>query len=150
MKNISNNKQRRDLLEYLVFLIIPFAVFLWITLHNKNEIDQIAAQKNSSTAPIAATSALALSTEESALIKQGIALINQKQYKKSIAIHLKVLAIHPSNTTALNNIGFAYGNLKQWDKGIAHCKKAIQLAPNFQLAKNNLNWMQREKSKQTP
>ena len=139
MKNILKNKRSRNLIEILIFLIIPFFIFIFITLRNKNKIEHTEEQKTIVNQEL---------SEQDNLIKQGLFYLNQKQFEKSIEIHLKILAINPNHSTAHNNIGFAYGNLKKWDNGISHCLKALESNPNFQLAKNNLNWMQNEKLKE--
>ncbi|KZS41287.1 hypothetical protein AWE51_23060 [Aquimarina aggregata] len=140
MINRKTNKKILILLEYLIFLIIPFTVFLFISIRNKNRLNTIDTKgKNTVKQTL---------SQESTLINKGVALINKKKYQESIQVHLKVIQLNPKNSIAYNNIGIAYGNLKQWDKGIEYCLKAIELNPNFQLAKNNINWMKSEKSKQ--
>ena len=86
-------------------------------------------------------------SSESALTNYGLALINNKMYKKGIEINSKVLKINPNNKIANSNIGFAYGCIGDWDNGIKYCQIAIKLDPSSQIAKNNLNWMLDEKSK---
>lgn len=139
-----SKKRINTILEYLFFLIIPLTIFCFITIRNKNRIEQTVSNDSKNTTTVTHQPNL---TEENKLINKAIEYINEKKYKESIKINLKVLSINPKNKYAYNNIGFAYGSLKQWDKGIEYCSKAIELDSNFELAKNNLNWMKSEKSK---
>jgi len=140
------SKKTKVLLEYIIFLIIPLSIFIFVTIRNKSRIEQSEKANKTNSEQIINTE----SSIENNLINQGLQYINQKKYKESIEINLKVITINPQNITAYNNIGIAYANMQQWDKGIEYCSKALAIDPNFQLAKNNINWMKSEKEKQTP
>lgn len=71
----------------------------------------------------------------------------KKQYRKSISIAKKAIALNPNYVEAYNNICSAHNLLGEYEKAIKACKKAIELAPNYQLAKNNLEDIVNRKTK---
>ena len=75
-----------------------------------------------------------------ALVDQGLALYNNKDYNGAIATWKKALEIDPNSVIALTDMGAAYGCLGMWKEQVAVCRKALSINPNFQLAIGNLNW----------
>jgi len=75
-----------------------------------------------------------------ALVDQGLAQYNNKDYNGAIATWKKALEINPNSEIALTDMGAAYGCLGMWREQVAVCKKALAINPNFQLALGNLNW----------
>ena len=86
-------------------------------------------------------------TTETTMFNLGMAYLDSKMHKESIALFKRVLKLNPNNANANNNLGIEYAAILDWDKGIKYCKIAIGINPEFQLAKNNLNWMNGEKEK---
>lgn len=138
MEATKSNKKRNVILEFVFLLILPLCVFLYFFVRNKNALEQMPLESNT-------TEQSTTLEKENQLIDQGLSFLNQKQYAKSIEVNQKVIAINPNNKIAYNNIGIAYANLKNWDQGIDYCRKALKIDPEFQLAKNNLAWMLSEK-----
>ncbi len=93
---------------------------------------------NNNTGP--GTPAGGTTAQFNALVDQGLALYNNKDYNGAIATWQKALAIDPNSVIALTDMGAAYGCLGMWREQVAVCKKALSINPNFQLAVGNLNW----------
>ena len=136
------NKKVPSFLEYLIFLIIPFIIFILLVSKNKNTIEEKAAQDQ-----IEPTLSEKKLDQENNLIQLAIKQMVQKNYSESIKINLEVLKINENNKIAHNNLCYAYGEIEEYKKGITHCERAIALDPNFQLAKNNLNFLKRTLAK---
>jgi len=151
-ENNANPENKKNYLAIIVFgilILIPiiFGIFM-LTGNEKNEETQTQDVIVSPEAQLAqAMKTIETDSSETALFNYGLALINNKMYKKGVDVYLKVIKLNPKNTRVINNLGFAYGCIGDWDNGIKYCQMALNIDPSFQLAKNNLKWVLDEKSK---
>lgn len=81
------------------------------------------------------------------LINLGVVYQQNGQYRKSIPVFEKAIALQPGNAIAYNNLSVGLIMSRQFDAAEQALAKAIQLDPNLQLAKNNLAWMEDERKK---
>ena len=76
-------------------------------------------------------------TDPDALLDQGIALLEEDQYDRSITYFNKAIEINPRFAKAYNNRGIAYGGKGQYDKAISDFNKTLEINPRIAEAHYN-------------
>jgi tetratricopeptide (TPR) repeat protein len=71
----------------------------------------------------------AQTTDASALVKQGVSLHDQGQYKEAIALYEQALKQEPANTTARYELAMTFNAVGRNAEAVALCKQILKLEP---------------------
>jgi tetratricopeptide (TPR) repeat protein len=71
----------------------------------------------------------AQTTDASALVKQGVSLHDQGQYKEAIALYEQALKQDPANTTARYELAMTFNAVGRNAEAVALCKQILKLEP---------------------
>ncbi|MDA9563811.1 tetratricopeptide repeat protein [Flavobacteriales bacterium] len=135
---MENHKNKLVSLALLALLILPLTYMVKQRIDLANE--QIKSSQNQKKEASVSAKPQANKDVAIRLLEQGLHHYQSKNYKKSIELTKKSLALDPTNATAFNNLCAAYNELGMWEQAIEACEHALEINSEMKIAKNNLDW----------